>query len=182
MKIKDRYEAKIPKDKALISKSESIFSIIFSSVIIMILYFSPQYLGAFIRNNDSGYTIIPFFNIEVLNGYMFLLFGVFLTTIIKEMIKIIVGRWNLLLSLCVTALNIAGLLMILTIFLNTEILNSSFLAEILNSTNLQLDTTTAWNTITIWNIITKWFIVIFAAGYIIDTVAVLYKGVKYSNN
>ncbi len=165
----------IPQNKALISRGESIFSIIFSTVFIMILYIAPQYLGVYILDKNSGYTVISFFNVEVLNGYRILIFAVFLTALIKEVLKIIAGRWNLKLSLSIAALNIAGLLIMLTIFSNAGIFNSSLPLEFLNAANLKFDAAA------VLNIFRKWFLVCFIGAYIIETAVVLYKGVRYNN-
>jgi hypothetical protein len=166
----------IPENKAVISKTESVVSIIFSTIFVIVLYFAPQYFGVYILDKSSGYTIIPFFNIEVLNGYKILIFAVFLTILTKEILKIIAGRWSLKLSLSVAALNIAGLLIMVTIFLNAGIFNNNLPAEVLKSANLGFDAAA------VWNAVRKWFLVFFIGGSIIDTIVVLYKGVRYNPN
>jgi hypothetical protein len=171
-KISDLPE--IPQNKALISRGESIFSIIFTTVFTMVFYFAPQYLGIYILK-DSNYTVIPFFNVEVLNGYKILIFGVFFVTLIKEILKIIAGRWTLKLSFSIAGLDIAGFLILLTIFLNAGIFNSSLPAEFMNSANLTFDAAAVWNSFR------KWFIVCFVVGYAVDIVTVMYKGIKYNN-
>jgi hypothetical protein len=166
----------IPENKAVISKSESVVSIIFSTIFIIIVYFAPQYFGIYIADKNSGYTVIPFFNIEVLSGYKILIFAVFLTILIKEVLKVIAGRWTLKLSLSIAALNIVGLLIMIIIFLSSGIFNNSFPAEFLKSTNLNFDPTA------VWIAIRKWFLVFFIGGSIIDTLIVLYKGARYNNH
>jgi hypothetical protein len=165
----------IPENKALIPKSESIVSIVFSTIFIMILYFAPQYFGVYIPGKDSTYTVIPFFNLEVLDGYKLLLFAAFLTTFIKEALKMIAGRWHLKLSLSIAALNIAAILIIAVVFSNSGIFNSSLPSELLRSSNFKFDAAA------VWGIIRKWFLVFFIGGSVIDTIVVLYKGAKYNN-
>jgi hypothetical protein len=173
-KISDLPE--IPHNKAIISRGESVVSIVFSTIVIMVLYFAPQYLGVFILDKAPGYTLIPFFNIEVLNGYKMLLLAVYLTALIKEVLKIIAGRWTLKLSLSIAVLNIAGLLIMLYVFLNADIFNVNVPMDFMKSANLKFDAAA------VWSIFRKWFVISFTFGYIIDTLVVLYKGVRYNNN
>jgi hypothetical protein len=165
----------IPEKKALIPKGESIFSIVFSTIFIMVVYFAPQYLSIYIKGNDSHYSIIPLFNLEVLNTCKFLLLAIFLTTLLKETLKLIAGRWNLSISLAVIALDTAALILTLIIFRNPEIFNSSLPTAFASLGNLQIEAETGWH------IFKEWFFVIFIFGYGIDALVTLYKGIKYSS-
>lgn len=165
----------ISEKKAMIPKGESIFSIIFSTVFILVVYFAPQYLSIYIKGNDSHYSIIPLFNLEVLNSFKFLLFAIFLITLLKETLKLISGRWNLTISLAVIALDAAALILTLIIFRNPEIFNSSLPTAFASLGDLQTEAETGWL------IFKEWFFVIFIIGYGIDALVTLYKGIKYSS-
>jgi hypothetical protein len=165
----------LPEKKALIPKSESIFSIVFSTLFIMIVYFAPQYLSVYIPDSNSHYTITPIFDLEVLSSYRPLFFAIFLITLIKEVLKLISGRWGLRLGLAVTGLNAAALILTLIIFRNTAIFNSSLPAVFDSFANLKVEAESGWI------IFKEWFFIVFIVGYGIDTLVALIKGIKYSS-
>jgi hypothetical protein len=165
----------LPEKKALIPKSESIFSIVFSTLFIMVVYFAPQYLSVYIPDSNSHYTITPIFDLEVLSSFRPLLFAIFLITLIKEVLKLISGRWGLRLGLAVTGLNAAALILTLIIFRNTAIFNSSLPAVFDSFANLKVEAESGWV------IFKEWFFIVFIVGYGIDTLVALIKGIKYSS-
>lgn len=164
----------IPEKKAAISPWESIVSILFSAIFMTIFYFAPQLFAAYIANDINGITIIPIFNLDILNTYRTLFVVIFIFSVLKEALKLIAGRWNLKLSIAVTVLSIATTVLMVIIFTNSAIWNPSFSAEIMRHFNLSMDFNNVWIQLT------RGFIFIMAAVCIIDVATALYKGAKYN--
>ncbi|MGB7605337.1 MAG: hypothetical protein WBL93_07645 [Lutisporaceae bacterium] len=164
----------IPEKKAAISPWESIVSILFSAIFMTIFYFAPQLFAAYITNDINGTTIIPIFNLDILNTYRTLFVVIFIFSVLKEALKLISGRWTLKLSVVVTVLSIATTVLMVMVFTNPAIWNPNFSVEIMQHLNLSMD----FNNI--WIHLTSGFIFIMVAACIIDVSTALYKGVKYN--
>lgn len=166
----------IPQDKALISRGESIFSIIFSTIFIMILFFAPKLIAVFILNNQADYVVIPVLNVEILNGYKIFIFALFIIGLLKEVLKIISGRWMLKLGISVAVLNIIGLFLVYVIFSNAGIFNDKLPSELVKYGYVDVDFAK------LWSMLKNWVIISFVVGYILESATALYKGFIYNNN
>lgn len=84
----------VPKAKQNISKADCIVGIVFSVVFLCVFLFAPQILCV-IKTTDAGITTVtPIFNTDVIRAswYLVVLFGA--VGIIREIIKLIEGRYN----------------------------------------------------------------------------------------
>jgi hypothetical protein len=166
----------IPQDKAVISRKDSIFSIIFSTIFIMILFFAPKLMGVFILNKQADLVVIPILNVGTLNGYRIFIFIIFFIGLLKEVLKIISGRWMLKLSLSVVVLNSIGLILVLVIFSNAGIYNDNLPSELIKYGYVDVDFEK------LWNMLKNWVIISFVVGYILEAATALYKGFIYNKN
>jgi hypothetical protein len=166
----------IPQDKALISRGESIFSIIFSTIFIMILFFAPKLIGVFIFNKQADSLVIPILNVEILNGYRIFIFAMFIIGLLKEVLKIASGRWTLKLSISVAILNVIGLFLVYVIFSNAGIFNDKLPSELVKYGYVDVDFAK------LWSMLKNWVIISFVVGYILEAATALYKGFIYNNN
>jgi hypothetical protein len=164
----------IPVKKAVISKWDLVFTIIFSTIFIIIICFMPKLFAAYIQSSD-GIRIIPVFNIEVLLEYRVLFIITFMLGILREVLKFISGRWTLKLAVANSAISIISMVLALIIFSNPNIWNQSFATEIASSitdSNIKF--------ITIWNNIKNSVLVIIVVATVIEVISNMYKGIKYN--
>ncbi|MGL4738901.1 MAG: hypothetical protein ACRCW2_15720 [Cellulosilyticaceae bacterium] len=82
-----------PSSKAVISKGESVFAIMISTIFVSILYFAPELMSVQ-YTAGNGVIGIPVFNLEVLERYKLLIVFAFLINVSVESLKIVWGTWN----------------------------------------------------------------------------------------
>lgn len=165
----------IPEKKAQIPLSEPIFGIIFTTIFIVLLYSAPQLFAAYFQNNN-GFVKIPVFNLEVIQGYRMIFIGLFIISIFKEALKLYYRRWTLKLSIINSILTVLATVLVLAMFMNNNIWNADFSAEIIKNTNWTYDVATLWDRIK------SGVIVVIVLGSAIDVLTTLYKGIKYNTN
>ena len=164
----------IPEKEAVISPAESIFSILITILFITILYFAPQVFAVYIPNNTAGMTVIPIFDVAVLTGYRWLIVGIFIFSIAKEVVKLISGRWILKVSVGYSIFSVASTILTLIMFSDSRIWNPTLSAGLLKYLDFSLDFINRFGQAN------KGIIVIIIAAGILDIATVLYKGVKYN--
>lgn len=163
----------LPQKEAAISKGETVFSILFSTIFISILCFAPQIFAAYL-NIDSGNTrVIPVFNIEVLSQFKLFFVGIFILGIIKETLKLYCGRWSLRLAVPLTFLSIASAIITVSIFANPNIWNTNFSMEIIKYLDMNIEP------ISLWNSLHLGFLIVLIFAFILEITTSLYKGIKY---
>jgi len=164
----------LPEKAAAISRVESVFTILFSTIFTSIFYFAPQLFAAYIGTGTGGMTVIPVFNIEVLSKYRTFILVIFILSVAKEALKLLAGRWNLKLSISLTILNISSLIIVLIIFTNPAIWNGNFMSDVLRYTSIEVESLGQWVNLSTGTII------VFLLAYIVEIVTSLYKGIKYN--
>jgi hypothetical protein len=164
----------IPQKEAVISKGETIFSILISTIFISVLFFAPQVLAAYINNGSGGTIIIPLFNIEVLNQLKVLMAAMLILEIIKEGLKLYYGRWTMKLSIPLTVLSIALGIISLWIFANPNVWNTNFPLEVTKYLNIDVAAISPWSSFS------TGIVIIIILATIIDVATTLYKGIKYN--
>ncbi|NLY35982.1 MAG: hypothetical protein GX046_01970 [Tissierellia bacterium] len=97
----------LPEKKAVISKSESIFSIILITIMLSIFFFVPEKIGIYYDVGD-GWGFIRLFDMGIYSAYKLVIFIVFTLNISIELFKIIKGRWTLKTAMITTALNFSS--------------------------------------------------------------------------
>jgi len=164
----------IPEKAAAISRVESVFSIVFLTIFTSMFYFAPQLIAAYVKSASSGVTIVPIFNIGVLSSYKVLVIGIFILGIMKEVPKIVSGRWTFKLSVFISILSVASTALALVMFSNPEIWNASFVSDILLYTGIDFTSEDSWINITTGSIL------IIVIGAIVEIATSLYKGIRYN--
>ncbi len=156
----------IPKEKARISRGESIFSIVFTTVFLTLLFFSPETIGIYYFIGETM-EFIPLFNLEELTVFRSFVFGAFTFEILIEVIKILKGRWTRNLSIIVTVLNILSAGLIIYAFMNPMIWNKEIVLRSERFLAVPFEQLVSFVIIGI-------LLVTF-----IDSVSALYRGFKY---
>lgn len=117
-----------PERKADISRGESVFSIIFSTVFLILFVLLSDRIGIY-YDIGSDYTFIPLFNTEVLDNYLVLIVLVFIINILIEVIKVIKGKWTIRLAVVTALLNIISAAVFITIINTMSIWNNEIILE-----------------------------------------------------
>lgn len=164
----------IPLGNEIIKKSEPIVSLVFSAIFLVIIVTMPWLFGI-------GFGLpspwIPIFNLETLAGMIGLVVLMIGAGILKEVIRLVIGRYNIKLAISVTLLNFISLALVIIIFGNPDVWNANFLSAMQEATGAQ------WFTgqiaITVWKLLPTIIIVLTAIGTVADTVTTLYRGIRY---
>lgn len=164
----------LPNKKTMIPISEPIVAIIFTtiffSVFLGILYTAPEVIAVYFER--AGEMVrIPIFNTAVLQSYRALFIGIFFLSIIKEVISLYYRKWNLKNSiisiLIITITAILGVIIIT----DSSLWNPDFGTEILN--NIKTD----FDFIGFWDSFRNWVVAIFILVNIGEILSIIYKGI-----
>lgn len=85
----------VPEKKALISKGDSVFGIVFTVLVMILMICVPQLLGAWLKNGEGVMVAVPIFNMEVWNTTLVLMLISMLAGLVDELVKLIKGRYCL---------------------------------------------------------------------------------------
>lgn len=117
----------VPKNKAKISKADSIVGIIFSVVFLCVFLFAPQVICVF---STKPFTMTPIFNTETIHSlwYVFVMFTVL--GIGREIVKLIEGRYNIKVMVTTIITNVASGILTVWWLLQDNIMNPEFATRI----------------------------------------------------
>lgn len=164
----------VPDKKARISKGDPIASLIFLMILLVIMVFIPQFIGAVVYR-DGVMTRIPIFQLSVLKRAMPLFYIWFACSAVAEIVKLVEGRYTMRLTVVVLIGNGISLLLSIFIFTQFKIWNPQFipqLQEAFPEMNPDLG-------VMIWNLMTNFFLLIVIFAILLECGTVLYKGIKY---
>ncbi len=156
----------VPKEKARISRGESVFSILFITIILTVLFFSPEAIGIYYFIGESM-EFIPLFNLRELFLFRSLIFIAFTVEIFVEVIKIIKGRWTSKAAILVTGLNILSAGLVIYGLSNASIWNPEIISRIERFIPLSFEQ--------ILSLIIMGIVLV----TVIESVSALYRGFKY---
>ena len=168
----------IPKKEELLKPVDSIFGIIFAVLFIVLFNFAAQFIGVYQFESGKLISVIPIFSQQGLNSFLPLITVLYCVSVLKECIKLILGKWTLALGITITLIDLILMVFCAFIFTNPTVWNSNFVNELnaLSITPLDMDI----GLDVIWSGVTKGFIYVIALGFIIDGLVALIKGIKYS--
>lgn len=160
----------VPAAKAVIGISEPIVGMAFAIAAMIIFNVAPWLFGA---GDISGRTFIPVFNLDVLKSMLPYINAMFGFGILKEIMRLVIGRYNLRLALSLTVMNVCSLILTLYVFASPAIWNSGFMASISAAYGWQwAGTPEAAN---VWAIFPKIIIGLSIFGYIVETITLFVR-------
>lgn len=121
----------LPIKEAAFKRSEPIVSIVFIVIFFIFFNFAAGQFDFYLPKNNG--VLIQIFNPSVLHGYLWLIDICFGIGIVKEILKMVIGRYNLKLMIMNTALGIAALILALIPFSNFKIWNQAFVQQLANA-------------------------------------------------
>ncbi|MHB1315164.1 MAG: hypothetical protein ACYCX2_06695 [Christensenellales bacterium] len=170
----------VPHEKATIKKGEPIVGIIFSVIFLVIVNAAPWLFGVWFANGNA--VSIPIFDLAVWNSMLPLIDALICLGILKEVLRLIFGRYTLRLAAAVTIINVISLITFIYVFAPPAIWNGSFLAS--------LQAASGWNwagstqAADLWAALPKVIIGLTVFGHIVDTIVTIVRSLRYrtSNN
>ncbi len=165
----------IPTQKARISKSEPIIGIIFGVIAIILFNVAPWLIGA---NDFSTRTFVPLFNLDVLLKMMPLINAIFALGILKEVVRLVIGRYNFRLAAAVVIINILSLITYLYVFIPPEIWNMDFMMSL--NALYGFEWAAGAEAEHVWSIVIKVIIGLAIFGNIIDTITTIVRAARHS--
>ena len=157
----------LPGEKALISRGNSIFSIIITTILLQLFFFSPEIIGIYYKVSGSELGFIQLFNLDEITAFKVIIFAIFTINILIELIKIIKGRWTTKIAIIITMLNVISAALFIYTITNMNIWNSDIVQKFGQYLPISFERML---------LITIVVIVIVAIS---ESVSVLYKGIKY---
>lgn len=140
--------------------------IIFTTIFTAIFFFSPEYVGIYYKiGNDLRF--VQVLNLDAYESFRFIILIIFTISIIKELIKIIEGKWTIRLAIIDTILNIISSILSINIISNSSIWNSDIVQNIEKYIRISFD---------------RILFIVIASIVIItisESLVALYKGFKY---
>lgn len=159
----------IPNEKSKIKISDSIIEIFISTVATIVILFTPHIIGgSFEFNGDRRWLTI--FNLTALKKHSYLFIGVYIATILKEGMKLVMRRWSIRLALFVSFFSLLSATLSVLFFSRKDIWNSELLDFLPDEFVSQLPD---------WLQIIPLIVGIIVIVTVIEIIIALYKGYKY---
>jgi len=157
-----------------IPKSEGIVSIIFSVLFFAVLYYTPELIGWYVRENGMLINT-PLFDVNALSQYMSIititlaiLFGV-----LTAVLKIVFGDWNIRLAVVNALNNIFSAIVWSVILLSRKIFNPDIFAKASQAIGISLESMMRF-----WNIGIKVLVVLIIIGCVTDCISKFKKSIN----
>lgn len=166
----------VPARQAVIRKWEPIAGIVFSALALVLFNFAPQLLGVYVPGHTPA--VIPVFNMEAYWGTLWLIDLSIAVGIVKEIARLLAGRYTLKLAIATVALNVVSLVVVLLIFTDPNLWNPDFAASVKPALGLAADFDLGYYL----GIAGKVVIGLFVFGMVVDTVTALVRGLRQSDD
>ncbi|SDG03678.1 hypothetical protein SAMN04488542_12421 [Fontibacillus panacisegetis] len=120
----------IPDPSIRIKKSDPIAGIIFTIFFSIIFMFALELIGVYFSTNGDGIKSIAIFDVDVFHRYLPFFLGVMALFILRDIVKLVVGKWSVKVAVFCIAVNIIWLILALILFNDQSIWNPTFMEEL----------------------------------------------------
>ena len=141
----------LPDGRARIKMSEPIVSIIFTILFGVLLTYSINLFGVWISLEGSHKVVIPIFEDEVFRGFLPFIWVVLALNVVKDIMKIIWGRWTIKLAYLDILILVLQFVLALFLFKDLSIWNPHFMQQIAESGMTGTDSEALRTVHTVWN-------------------------------
>jgi len=151
-------------------QSEPIVGLVFAVLGIIIFNAAPWLFGAgeITGNTFFPVSFIPVFNLDVLYRMLPLINIMFCVGILKEVARLVIGRYDFRLAIAVAIFNVISLVLTVYIFAPPAIWNQGFMSS--------LSTAYGWE----WSIIQKAIVGLSIFGIVVDTITTAVRAFRHS--
>lgn len=165
----------VPVKEASIPIGEPITGIIFSIIGMVIFISAPQLLGAYY--NDGGLIAIPIFNMDTFRVVLPLFLITMGLGLLKNIWELVDRRYSIPYAVFVFVINTISTILTVIIFTRFDIWNESFANTINEAFHLNFNS----SALSVWYMITENFVIFLVIIYLLETIAIIVKTVKYNN-
>ncbi len=117
----------LPNKEIVIKPVGVIFALIFTILILIILNTADHLIGIYILSDDAVTEVIPLFNQEVFRSLLPLLNIMLVLGIIKEFLKLAIGKWTQNLALINLVINLVSFVLFVAFITGNNLWNEAFL-------------------------------------------------------
>jgi hypothetical protein len=162
------------KDTVTIKRGDPIAGLIFGVIGLVIFNAIPWILGYVVASDEL--VSVPVFNLDVLRSMLLLINVLICLGMLKDVLRLIAGRYTLKISLAIAAINMAMLVLNIVIFLPPAIWNADFLTSLYAATGIDLFASQGAQAF--WTMLPTIIVVLSSIGYVSDTGVTLYRGFR----
>lgn len=162
----------VPRDALRIKRSEPIVAIIFTLIFLIVINVNLNLIGIYIQQGET-LQIIPLFS-DLFRNFLPWINLSLVLSILVEVIKLISGRWTLLIVTGSIVQKIIALIVGLETFTNAQVFNYNFFAEI----SRVFQTEGAVDPASLAATICKILIIVIIVGFVIDVLTTGWKAVR----
>lgn len=162
----------LPEAVKGIKKSEPIAGIVFTVLVIILFNAAPWLMG--VHHFSNGWQSVPVFNLDYLKTVVIWFNICFILGIIREIVRLVIGKYTISLSVITSLLNVASLAIIIP-FLNSPQLWNQNIASDLASIRI-IDA--GFDLAALLDIFIKFFVAVFIFAFLLDTITVIVKTIK----
>lgn len=160
----------IPSEHAMIPKSEPIVGLVFTILAMILFNGAPQLMSVY--STANGFSAVPIFDLQVLKTMLPLFNLCFVTGAVREIFKLLFGRYSIKLAVIILATNLLTVCLTVAIFSSGAVWNPN-LPQLLGNVLLN-----DFDIYPIWNNIGRIFIAIVVFASILDSAVSFFKGFK----
>jgi hypothetical protein len=165
----------VPAAKAMIHRADPIVGMVFAVFGIIIFNVAPWLFGA---GDVTNKTFIPVFDLNVLKSMLPIINTMFCVGILKEVARLVIGKYDFRLAIAVTVFNIISLILFLYIFAPPAIWNANFMMSVHDAYGWQWTATS--EAAYVWAIIPKVLTGLTIFGMVVDTISVAVRAFRHS--
>lgn len=165
----------VPDQKKRIKRGEAITGIVFSILFLVFLHSSNHVFGVMMFEDGELVDVIPFLNSVRIEQFINIIYIIAVIGIVKEGLKLIIGKWTKKLAVYNLILNAITLILFSFLFKDQAIWNPDFMQELNEVSRTDLNQDTYELIKTIWTQSKTWVVIGFTIVLIIDTISGFYK-------
>lgn len=167
----------VPDEKSVIKRSETIINIIFT-IFFGFLIGASYFAIPAIKSGDS-FVSVPFLNKESFSVYFPLILLLVGFGILKEILKLVSGKWTKKLAIQISLVSLLSLATVLImIALEAPFWNPDFMSELAGTGIIQPGTELYQTIERIWSNGTIIIVILTLFGFVLDSVLAFFKSVK----
>ncbi|MFS0724558.1 HAAS signaling domain-containing protein [Paenibacillus sp. 1P07SE] len=164
----------LTEGKLEIKRSEPIVGIVFSVLILVAVWYSPQWIGIH-RFLDGEWLVVPFFDPEKLQVLVYVLLAMFALQLAKDAVKLIFRRWTFKLAGINLLFNLATIGLFILAFQVYEPWNPDFMVGMFEIGLVDLGGDRYDAVSAVWEAVTEYFVLVAIIICIWDAAAAYYK-------
>ncbi|MGL4337516.1 MAG: hypothetical protein ACRCST_11560, partial [Turicibacter sp.] len=167
----------VPVAMLKINKNGAIAGIIFNLIAGICLTFIPKYIGVYLNTEDLN-TMIPLFNLDVLNQTIGLVYIGITISILKNIVHLLNDNLTIKVAWVTVSLNVIALIPGLLFFLNPNLYNAEFVPMLLKLGFIETYQAPLANQEMILTILA----LAIGISVVLESGTLLYKAFKYNQN